>query len=191
LDSESGQVDLTREVLVFVFMDSSQETVDPPAPDAVFSADDDLATLWFKAYQGEVSGETLFGTVASLSDDPDHKRKMEVLALLETRTKEACVPAMIRNGLSTDPDPKTVADGRALGEAVAPLPWTDFLGAFESITTQFLALYERIGEVAEADRAESELLVTHELALREFARREIAGRTDDSLELIEALPYMK
>jgi hypothetical protein len=176
---------------VFTFMDSSQETVDLPAPDAIFTSDDDLATLWFKAYQGEVSGETVFGTVASLADDPDHKKKMEVLTLLETRTKEACAGAMVRNGLSTDPDPQTVTDAKALGEAVAPLPWTDFLGAFESITTQFLALYKRIGEVAEADRAESELLVTHELALREFARREIVGRTDDSLELIEAIPYMK
>jgi len=32
--------------------------------------------------------------------------------------------------------------------------------------------------------------VAHEEALREFARRELAGRTDDSLALIEALPHM-
>jgi hypothetical protein len=146
--------------------------------------------LWFKAYQGEVSGETLFGVVASLTEDPDRRMKMEVLTRLEARTKEACVDAMRRNGLSTDPDPPTVADAQALGEAAATLEWTDFLGAFEAITTQFVALYERIGEVAAADKAESDLLVAHEFALREFARREIAGRSDDSLELIEALPHM-
>jgi hypothetical protein len=171
-------------------MDSTQATDAPPVPDAIFTAQDDLATLWFKAYQGEVSGETLFGRVAALTEDPDHRQKMEVLRLLEAKTKEACAPAMIRNGLSTDPDPQTVSDAEALGEVAATVPWTDFLGAFESITTQFLALYERIGEVAEADRAESELLVAHEVALREFARREIAGRSDDSLALIEALPHM-
>jgi hypothetical protein len=171
-------------------MDDAQETVEAGAPSAVFSPDDDLATLWFKAYQGEVSGETLFATVAALTEDPDHRHKMEVLTQLEARTKEACVPAMDRNGLSSDPDDQTVTDARALGEAAATLPWTDFLGAFESITTQFLALYERIGEVAAADKAESELLVAYEIALREFARREIAGRTDDSLELIEALAHM-
>jgi hypothetical protein len=171
-------------------MDSTHAADAPPVPDAIFTPDDGLATLWFKAYQGEVSGETLFGRVAALCDDPDHRRKMEVLRLLEARTKEACAPAMIRNGLSTDPDPQTVRDAEALGQAVATVPWTDFLGAFESITTQFLALYRRIGEVAAADLAESELLVAHEEALREFARREIAGRTDDSLALIEALPHM-
>ena len=171
-------------------MDSTQATDTPPVPDSIFTPEDDLATLWVKAYQGEVSGETLFGRVAALCDDPDHRQKMEVLRLLEANTREACVPAMISNGLSTDPDPQTVTDAEALGDAVATIPWTDFLGAFESITTQFLALYRRIGEVAQADSAESELLVAHEEALREFARREIAGRTDDSLALIEALPHM-
>ena len=171
-------------------MGSTQETTTPPAPNAVFTPEDDLATLWFKAYQGEVSGEILFGRVAALSEDPDHRQKMEVLCLLEARTKEACVPAMVRNGLSTDPDPQTVSDAEALAEAAATLAWADFLAAFEPITTQFVALYERIGEVAAADKAEAELLVAHENALREFARRELAGRTDDSLALIEALSHM-
>jgi hypothetical protein len=151
---------------------------------------DDLAALWIKAYQGEVSGEILFGGVGTRSDDPDHRRKMDVLRLLEARTKEACVPAMVRNGLPTDPDPKTVSEAEALAEALAPLPWADFMAAFEPITTEFLAVYHRIGELSETDRAESELLVAHEEALREFARRELAGRTDDSLALIEVLPHM-
>jgi hypothetical protein len=151
---------------------------------------DDLAALWIKAYQGEVSGEILFGGVGARSDDPDHRRKMEVLRLLEARTKEACVPAMIRNGLPTDPDPKTVIEAEELAELLAPLPWADFMAAFEPITTEFLAVYRRIGELSESDRAESELLVAHEEALREFARRELAGRTDDSLALIEVLPHM-
>jgi hypothetical protein len=115
---------------------------------------------------------------------------MEVLRLLEARTKDACVPAMVRNGLPTDPDPKTVSEAEALAEALAPLPWADFMAAFEPITTEFLAVYRRIGELSEGDRAESELLVAHEEALREFARRELAGRTDDSLALIEVLPHM-
>jgi hypothetical protein len=171
-------------------MDDAQGTSSAPAPNAVFSPDDDLSTLWFKAYQGEVSGEVLFGAVADRTDDPDHRKKLEVLRLLEARTRQACVPAMERNGFPTDPDQKTVSDAEALAEVAATLSWADFLGAFESITTQFLALYRRIGEVAVADKAESELLVAHEEALREFARRELAGHTDDSLALIEALPHM-
>ncbi|MGH9018990.1 MAG: hypothetical protein ACRDY1_14660 [Acidimicrobiales bacterium] len=170
---------------------TTESTTAPAPPNAVFSAEDDLETLWFKAYQGEVSGQTLFAAVAARQDDPDKRRKMEMLANLEDRTRQACVPAMERHGFPTAPDEATVRDASALGEAAAGLGWTDFVGAFEAITTQFVALYERIGEVSAPDRAESELLVAHEHALREFARRELAGRTDDSLALIEALPHMQ
>jgi hypothetical protein len=167
-----------------------QETTEPTVPNAVFSAEDDLATLWFKAYQGEVSGETLFAAVAAQTDDPERKRKMEVLARLERRTREACVPAMVRHGFSTEPDPQTVKDAGALAEAVADIGWTDLMASFEPITSQFVVLYRRIGEVSPVDQAESDLLVAHENALLDFARREIAGRTEDSTELIEALPHM-
>ncbi|HVC71805.1 MAG TPA: hypothetical protein VNC61_16235 [Acidimicrobiales bacterium] len=172
-------------------MEPSPDTVEAAAPNAVFSPTDDLASLWFKAYQGEVSGEVLFGIVAAASENAERRRKMELLTRLEERTKVACVPAMHRNGFSTEPDPKTVSEAEALGEVVVNLAWTDFLSAFEAITTDFIALYERIGEVADDDRAEAELLVAHEVALREFARREIAGRSDDSTEPIESLPHMR
>ncbi len=170
-------------------MERAPHTVEASVPNAVFSPDDDLETLWFKAYQGEVSGETLFAAIARVNEDPEIRRKMELLAQLEKKTKEACMPAMVRHGFSTDPDPKTVADAETLGEAAASIPWNELMASFEPITTQFVVLYKRIGEVSEADRAESELLVAHEHALLEFARREIARRSD-STEPIEALPHM-
>jgi hypothetical protein len=40
------------------------------------------------------------------------------------------------------------------------------------------------------DRAVADLLVAHEEALRDFARRELSGRGEDSLDLITALPHM-
>jgi hypothetical protein len=162
-------------------VDQSDQMIDPSPIAAALSADDDLATLWVKAYRGEVSGETLFAAMAAITEDPEHRRKWEVLRLLEARTREACVPAMERNGLPTGADPEVVK---------ASLSWEDLLSFFEPITTEFLAVYRRIGEISDADRVESEILVAHEVALREFARRELAGRMNDSLALIEALPYM-
>jgi hypothetical protein len=168
----------------------SEQTIDASPVDPTFSPDDDLAALWVKAYQGEVSGEALFGRMAVLTEDPDHRRKWETLRLLEARTREACVPAMERNGLPTGPDPEVVKAAEGQAEAGASLSWEDLLSFFEPITTEFLTVYRRIGEISAADRVESELLVAHEEALREFARRELTGRTNDSLALIEALPYM-
>jgi hypothetical protein len=170
-------------------MERAPDTVEASAPNAVFSPDDDLETLWFKAYQGEVSGETLFASIARVTEDPEIRRKMELLARLERKTRQACMPAMVRNGFPTDPDPQTLKNAEVLGEVAASMPWADLMASFEPITSQFVVLYKRIGEVSEADRAESELLVAHENALLEFARREIAGRRDSS-EPIEALPHM-
>ncbi len=172
-------------------MDDSPTTTDLPPDNSVFSPDDDLPTLWVKAYQGEVSGERLFGRLAERTDVADHRDKLEVLRRLEIRTRGAMVPAMEHNQLPVEPDPDVIADAEALADATASLPWSDLLAAFEPITTQFISLYERIGDLArDEDRPVAELLVAHEVALREFARRELSGRSEDSLSLITALPHM-
>jgi hypothetical protein len=167
------------------------DTTPAAPPDAVFSPEHDLGTSLVKAYQGEVSGETLFGRLAQQSGEPEHRRKLDVLRELEARTRRVMVPAMQRHALPIEPDPAVERDAVALADGVATLAWSDLLSAFEPITTQFLAMYRRIGELAPAeDREMAVLLVDHEEALREFARRELSGRADDSLDLIDALPHM-
>jgi hypothetical protein len=171
-------------------MDDVQAARSEP-DDSVFSADDDLSTLWVKAYQGEVSGEVLFGHLKEQSKEADRRHKLEVLRQLEARTRNALLPAMEHAALPTDPDPEVVRDAEVLAKAAAPLPWSDLMAAFEPVTTRFISLYERIGDLArDEDRAIAGLLVAHEEALREFARRELAGRFDDSLAPILALPHM-
>jgi hypothetical protein len=156
----------------------------------IFSPDDPVDVLWVKAYQGEVLGEALFGGMAERMDDEEHATKMRVLATLERRTKEAMVPALERAGLSTDPDPESLQTAEALVGA-ANTPWLDLLATFEPITSQFCAMYRRIGELDGSELQTSDLLVAHELALRAFARAEIAGDTETSLEQVNALAHMK
>jgi hypothetical protein len=162
------------------------------APDFehIFSPDDPIDVLWVKAYQGEVLGEALFGRMAELIDDEEHAAKMRVLAQLERRTKEAIAPALERAGLSTEPDPESLQTAEALAGA-ATTPWVDLLATFEPITSQFCALYRRIGELNPDEVETSDLLVSHELALRNFARAEIAGDTEASLGQINALAHMR
>ncbi len=162
------------------------------APDfqQVFTPDDPLDVLWVKAYQGEVLGEALFDRIADQIDDEDHKAKMRVLAKLERRTKESVAPALERAGLSTEPDRESLQTAEALSSAAAT-PWNDLLATFEPITSQFCAMYRRIGELDPSERETSELLVAHELALRNFARAEIAGETATSLDPINALAHMR
>jgi len=115
---------------------------------------------------------------------------MRVLAELERRTKESIAPALERAGLPTDPDPESLQTAEALAGA-SSTPWKDLLATFEPITSQFCAMYRRIGELDPSEREMSELLVAHELALRNFARAEIAGDTATSLDDINALAHMQ
>ena len=59
------------------------------------------------------------------------------------------------------------------------------------ITTQFLVLYRRIGELAETEQEAAALLVAHEEPYEDFRRIEHAGGSDDSLGVIRPLPHMR
>jgi hypothetical protein len=169
------------------------DTKDDPVapPDAIFSPDDTVETLWIKSYQGEILGEVLFGGIAEQQKDAENARKMQVLCTLERKTKEALVHSLQRAGISTEPDPETVSTAKALVDGSAAISWSDILGSFETITTQYAALYARIGELDPSEQATADLLVAHELALRDFARKELAGDTEGSLAAIEALPHLR
>jgi hypothetical protein len=160
-------------------------------PPAIFSADDGIEKLWVQAYQGEVLGEALFGGIAERIGDAEHARKMRVLATLELRTKEAVAPALERAGISTAPDPEMLGLAEALVPDSATKAWAEVMGSLEAITGQFIPLYERIGELDPSEREAANLLVAHELALRDFARAELAGETSSSLDPVNALAHMR
>jgi hypothetical protein len=147
--------------------------------------------LWVESYQGEVLGETLFGLLADREEDPSHAHQLEVLTLLERATKELAGPVLAQRGL--DPDTgATVADAKGLADAVADLTWEQFLGSFEAVTTEFLAKYRELVELAENDeeRAIADAYVAHERALAAFARRALGQETGEPLEGILALPHV-
>jgi hypothetical protein len=161
-----------------------------PAPTPIFTAEEPVADLWVRAYQGEVLGEILFGRVASHLADPDHAHKMRTLSTMERKTKEAMAPSLQRAGLSTEPDPDTVRAAESLADGLAAIPWVEFVASFAPVTAQYSAMYVRIGELDPSERETADLLVAHEAALQEFGRREVAGNGEDSLAAVVALPHM-
>ena len=162
-----------------------------PGPPPIFSPDDGIDKLWEQAYQGEVLGEALFGAIADRLDDDDHARKMRVLATLEVRTKEAVAPALERAGLSTEPDAEMLGVAEALAAESEKATWDDIMTAAVSVTGQFIPLYRRIGELSPSERETADLLVAHEIAIRDFARAELAGDTATSLDPVYALAHMR
>jgi hypothetical protein len=139
------------------------------APEPIFTSEERLEELWVKAYQGEVLGELLFGGIAEQLADPDQAAKMKVLATLERRTKEATAPALERAGVSTEPDPEMQVMATVLIPGALEMTWNDLMATVGPITEQYIPLYQRIGELSPAERETADLLVAHEVALREFS----------------------
>ena len=148
--------------------------------------------LWVESYQGEVLGETLFGLMAEREDDPARRRELEALTLLERATKELAEPVFHRRGLDRGDTAATVAEATAMADVVKGMTWEEFLSSFEPITSQFLAKYRQLVELADDDdeRRIAEAYVAHEEALACFARRELGQESGDPLEEIHALPHV-
>ena len=140
------------------------------APEPIFTAEEGLEELWVKAYQGEVLGELLFGGIAEQLADPDQAAKMRVVATLERRTKEATAPALERAGVSTEPDPEMQVMATVLIPGALAMTWSDLMATIGPITEQYIPLYQRIGELSPAERETADLLVAHEVALRDVRR---------------------
>jgi len=160
-------------------------------PALIFSANDGIEKLWVQAYQGEVLGESFFSGLADRLDDAAMVRKMRVLAELERRTKEAVAPALTRAGVSTEPDAEMVSLAEALAIDSANRSWGDLMASIGTVTDQFIPLYQRIGELDPSELEAADLLVAHEVALRDFTRAELAGDVGTSLDPVHALAHMR
>jgi hypothetical protein len=150
------------------------------------------ADLWTESYQGEVLGEALFGLLAQSEGDPDHRRQLEVLTVLERSTKELAEPLLRDREIDLGDTEETLAAAKVMANALDDIPWDQFLGSFEPVISEFLARYRRLVEMApdEEERSIAEAYVAHELALAAFARRELGQEEGEPLELILALPHV-
>lgn len=80
----------------------------------------------------------------------------------------------------------------SVADAVGAMTWEEFLGSFEPVTTEFLAKYRRLVELASDDdeRAIAEAYVAHEEALAAYARRALGREPGDPFGPILALPHV-
>jgi hypothetical protein len=148
--------------------------------------------LWVESYQGEVLGEALFGSLAQSEQDPERRAQLEVLTVLENATKLLAEPVFDNRGLDRGDTAGTIAQAADLAAALAEVSWEDFLRSFEAITTEFLAKYVQLVDLApdDAELKVAEAYVAHELALAAFARRALGQEHGEPLELILALPHV-
>jgi len=138
------------------------------------SEPDEALNLLVESYHGEIWGEAIFGALAELLADGGHRAKLRTLTLLE-HTMAGFLAPLVPSGAADEAGQR--ASGEDMAKALADLPWSDFVGSIEPVTEEFLAKYRRLGEIAPRPDwvAAADVLVSHEEALREFARAEMAG----------------
>jgi hypothetical protein len=133
--------------------------------------DDERLQLAEWAYQGEVVGEALFGTMAEREVSPQRREWLDNLRELELR-----VAGLLRRVVADlGGDATPAAASRSLGERMAgqsiAAGWDGFLKSFEPVTASALLKYRRLLELVETrHRSDVEVVIAHEEALAEFAR---------------------
>ncbi|MCV7257964.1 hypothetical protein [Mycobacterium shimoidei] len=155
--------------------------------DPVSAPSDEAVRLWVESYQGEVLGEAYFAGMAKRVTDPVLREKVDLLRCLERSTKELLEPVIKRLGVAAEPD-QAILD--AAGN-VADVEYLPMLQTFATAAAEYLGRYTRLRKLVEpSDAAIVDQLIAHELAFELFARRELAGDSDDSTEPIRALSHV-
>ena len=137
------------------------------------------------AWQGELWGEAFFDRLAEAADDADRCAKWQVLAELEQATGARLAPLVSDDAKARDGERPT-PDAAAL--AYARLPHADAMRQMMTILDPAIERFRRLLAIAPAaDRETVQLLVDHEVALKAFAERELAGESATSLEPVRTI----
>lgn len=137
--------------------------------------------IW--AHRTEVFGEALYATAAQFTRQLNRRRKWQVLAELETRTKALVAEALDRAGVPISAASLQRSLGQATGVLAAAFPWRLTLWVVGAVAKSTVARFERFErEAPDKDLAPFWYLTAHERAQCEFVARELAGDEDRSLD---------
>lgn len=138
-----------------------------------------------QAWQGEQWGKAFFDQLAERTVDAGHRAKWQVLGQLEEATGNALTPLV---GDSAEPDPEGYRQVDTAVAAYSKLPWAEAMEQMMTLLDPVIERLERLLAMAPAeDREAVQILVDHELALKRFAERELAGDPETSLEPVRAV----
>ncbi len=141
-----------------------------------------------KSYQGEVFGERIFREMGARSSDPEETYKWRALEQLERETKERLKPLVAELGGDVAENPDRFEEGEKIAAKWAQQSWGEIMEWFRAELPRYVQYFEKLELDARAEDRELLARVTaHERALEEFAERELAGRTTESLEPVIAL----
>ena len=135
-------------------------------------------------YEEEISGEAFFSTLASFHSG-EASEALGLMSLIEGAMLKVLAPMAKRLGVDPARAAAIRAEGQREAEALRSVGWHDLLRRMCEEYPVFVAEFEAVAMAAEeAERADAQLLLDHEVALLDFAAAALAGRKD-SLQILE------
>ncbi len=142
----------------------------------------------YEIYKSEVTGEALFSLTSKLCRSVNKKRKWQLLAQLETQTKNRYLAYLEEKKQSFSFPVSALIGGKVFGFLFALLPWTTAMKALLSGTPPLIVVFQRLMDNSDESDAEFfRYVLAHEKAIAEFASRELSGQLDTSIQPLSAL----
>ena len=138
------------------------------------------------AWQGEQWGKAFFERLAQATEDTGHRAKWQVLAELEEATGTRLAPLVDdRTAVSLDEEIRPL-DAPVV--AYSQLPWPEAMQQMMTVLDPAIERFRELLAMApEADNETLQILLDHEVALKQFAERELAGDSQASLDPVRAV----
>lgn len=131
----------------------------------------------------EILGDALFDTLAGFHEGKA-RQALHLMARIERGVIAAMQPAIARHGLTLADPEDLYEEGRREAEAMRSMSWADFLSHVDEDYPAFLDEFQQLFRLApEADKADTQLLLDHEVALMDFAAAERNSDTN-SIEIL-------
>ncbi len=125
----------------------------------------DRLTLYFEE---EIEGEAYFAALAERFEDPDHKRKLRLLAEVERHAASGVAPLIAKYRLAPRPTEELVASGQA-DAAAEGLEWSALLVEMRQSCPGYVTAFEALERLGPPeDRARLSFLTAHEVAALRF-----------------------
>ena len=132
------------------------------------------------AWQGEQWGREFFELLAAATDNADRRAKWQVLAELERATGDVLAPLVADDAdASAEERPNLGAAAAAYGA----LPYAEALRRMMTLVEPAIERFRGFLDTAPEEHREAmQILLDHEVAIEQFAKRELAGETEASLD---------
>ena len=149
------------------------------------ASSDYLETL-LSYYEDEISGEAYF---YALADHFAERDKIILLAKTERLAAQAIEPLLEKYGLVPRDESDLKSEGRSYLELHQSYSWQEFMAYIVERYPAYLDEFNALEQMAPSEDLEAlSILTTHEVAVIDFAKKELAG---DSGSLAPLLQYLE